>query len=185
MKITIIYPPYSEEAPKNQPNISEVAKNYGIYPSVTLGYVAAIMEQQGHKVQFIDANALSLSREEVIRQIKSFSPDMLAFTITTYIFHQTIEYISHIKEQTHLPILAGGVHVELYPKETMHYKAIDYAIMGEADEALPDFLDAYEKGRDLSTVQSLVYRDKGGNVIVNPLRPLVQDISKTPFPARH
>ncbi|HLD11208.1 MAG TPA: radical SAM protein [Candidatus Nanoarchaeia archaeon] len=184
MKICIIYLKYSEEAPKNQPSVKVVAQNYGIYPSVTLGYVAAIAEKAGHNVKFIDANALNLSNQDVIKEINLFKPNILAFTITTYLFHQTIEAIREIKQKTNTPVLVGGVHVSLYPKETLTYKEIDYALIGEAETCLPEFLEALEKNQDFSKVKSLCYKENN-EIKINELSIQEMDINKVLFPARH
>ena len=83
--------------------IKEVADNYGVFPPLSLAYVAAIEEKAGHDVQLIDANALKLTKEQTLRKIKNFSPDLLAFTITTYLFHQILEWIGYLKKETNLP----------------------------------------------------------------------------------
>ena len=33
-------------------------------------------------------------------------------------------------------VVIGGVHLEVYPKETLSYKFIDYGIIGEGEEAI-------------------------------------------------
>lgn len=182
MKICVIYPPY--QTIKYEPSIKEISNNYGVYPSLSLGYAAAIMEEAGHKIRYIDAEALNLTKEETLKQIIGFKPDLLCFTVTTYLFHQNLEWISYLKENTNIPILVGGVHVGIYPKETLFHKQIDYGYMGEAEIHLPKFLDALEKGKSLKKISNIVYREKE-KIIINEKGPVLEDIDKSPFPARH
>ena len=185
MKICLVYPPY--QTIKYEPSIKAISDNYGCYPSLSLGYTAAIMEQGGHQVRFIDAAALELTKEEVLKEIKAFHPDLIGFSITTYLFHQTMQWIDYIKEHIDVPILVGGVHLGIYPKETFSNKSIDYGYMGESEIHLNKFLDALEKGKSLKGLNNIVYRSKDSSthIMVNNIGPTIDNLNDTPFPARH
>lgn len=58
---------------------------------------------------------------------------------------------------------------------------IDYAISGEADLALPEFLVALGEQRDPATVPGVVCR-RNGTVSVSPPRPLLRDLDALPIP---
>lgn len=182
MRISLIYPPF--QTIKYETGIRAISDNYGVYPPLNLAYVAAVVEQEGHKLQFIDANALQLTKEEVLTQVKQFKPDLIGFTVTTLMIHQNVDWINYIKENTNIPVIVGGVHVGLYPLETMHHKAIDYAYIGDSEINLPKFLDAFEKGKSMKNILSIVYRDNG-KVIMNKVGPVIEDLDKTPFVPRH
>ena len=124
MRIALIYPPFGNI--ENQPNIKAVADNYGLFPPLSLAYVAGILQHAGHEVKMIDANALRLSKLEVLKTVKKFNPDLLAFTITTYLFYPILRWIKYLKQNTNLKVLIGGVHMGLYPKETLSHQEIDY-----------------------------------------------------------
>lgn len=182
MRIAIIYPPFYHV--ENQPNIKSVDNNYGVYPNISLTYVAAILEKEGHSVIFIDANALKLTKEEVLSQIQKFRPELLCFTVSTYIFHQILSWIRYLKEHTGLPTLVGGVHMSFYPRETFTYKEIDYAVIGEAENTLPKFIDAIERDKNLSDIDGIVYRQGSKTNVNDKVRP-VMDLDSVPLPARH
>jgi len=185
MKICLVYPPY--ETIKYEPSIKAISDNYGIYPSLSLGYTAGILEQGGHKVKLIDVAPLELSKEQVLKEIRLFKPDLIGFSITTYLFHQTMEWINYIKENIpDVPILVGGVHVGIYPNETFTHKTIDYGYMGESEIYLNKFIDALEKGKSLKGLNNIVYRNSSNSSThVNDIGPIVNDLNNTPFPARH
>jgi len=181
-KITLIYPPYGSV--KNEPGIKAVKENYGVFPSLSLAYVGGIIENQGVALQFIDANALQMTLEEVIHRVKKFQPDLIGYTITTYLFYQTLDWVKAIRNATGAPSILGGVHMGIYPKETFTHEEIDFGVVGEAEETLPEFINAYNNGQDLGDVKGLIWR-KNGNVIVNKPRDLFLDVNNSPLPCRH
>ena len=181
MRIALIYPPFGNI--ENQPNIKAVADNYGLFPPLSLAYVAGILQHAGHKVKLIDANALRLSKQGVLKEVRDFSPDLLAFTVTTYLFYPVLEWIKYIKENTDVKVLIGGVHMGLYPKETLSHKEIDYGIIGEAEETLPELINALETKKSLKDIKGICYKERS-KVIVTQKRDLVKDLDKIPFPLR-
>lgn len=182
MKLMLIYTP---TFPKNNwPVFRGQEKSGGLIAPLSLLYVAAIAEKAGHEVAVIDVAAKKLSPDEVIRKIKSYSPDMLGFTMTTYMFHQTLSWIREIKKRTGLPVLVGGQHLNIYSKETMTHKEIDFAVIGEAEITLPKFLHTLGIKESLKGIQGLIFRQKE-KIIFNPPQNKFMNIDKIPFPARH
>ncbi|MBI4100149.1 radical SAM protein [Candidatus Microgenomates bacterium] len=182
MRLALIYTPTFAE--NNWTAIRAQERNLGIIPPLSLLYVAAIAEQAGHQVIIIDTVAQKLSVEDVISELEVFSPDILGFTMTTYMFHQALSWIREIKKRMNLPILIGGQHLGTYPKETMTHKEIDYAVVGEAEITLPQFFETLEKGKSLEGVNGLAFRQNGKTIFNSP-QDKVMEIDKIPFPARH
>jgi radical SAM superfamily enzyme YgiQ (UPF0313 family) len=181
-RISFIYPPYGSV--KNEPGIKAVKENYGVFPSLSMAYVAGLAEKLGYEIQFIDANALDLPLEETIRRVKNFKPDLLAFTVTTYLFYQTYGWVEALREAVGAPTLLGGVHMGIYPEDTFAHPAVDFGCTGEAEMMLPQFLETLNNGGDLSTVAGAVWRD-GDRVVVNQFAELLTDVDSVPFPARN
>jgi len=181
-RISFIYPPYG--IVKNEPGLKAVKENYGVFPSLSLAYVAAVAEKEGVQAQFIDAHALNLTLAETIRRVKSFNPDLLAFTVTTYLFYQTLAWVRALREALTVPTIMGGVHMGIYPEETFSHHSIDFGCIGEAEVVLPQFFAALNNGRDLGKVKGLIWR-AGDRVVGNACAPVLEDINTSPFPARH
>jgi len=181
LKVALVYPPYGPV--RNEPGIKTVKENYGIFPSLSLLYVAGILEEAGCDVLFIDAHAEELTLEETVTRLSAFGPDYVGYTITTYLFFQTMDWIRSIREKIDVPTIVGGVHLSIYPRETLGYSSIDYAVTGEAERALPEMLSALVKGDDLSAVRGIAFRRNEGEIIVTPKAPDC-DVDAAPFPAR-
>ncbi|MFH0864276.1 MAG: radical SAM protein [Candidatus Gottesmanbacteria bacterium] len=182
MRLALIYTPTFAE--KNWATLRAQDKNVGKIAPLSLLYVAAIAEQAGHTVIIIDATVDHRSIDQIINRIKVFSPDLIGFTMTTYMFYQTLSWIKEIKKRIDLPILIGGQHLGTYPAETMTHKEIDYAVIGEAEITLPQLLTAIENGNLLNPVPGIAFRQEG-KVIFTPPQVKFMDINKIPFPSRH
>ncbi len=182
MKIALIYPRITDYPDFTSLRIYR--KNVGIYPPLSLAYVAAVIEKAAHKVIIIDANALNLTLYDIIDRLKSFSPDILGFTATTITFYHLLFYIRQIKRKLNLPVLLGGALIGLYPEEIMRHEEIDYALIGEAESNLEIFLSIFERGGDLRQVSGLCMR-REGEIVINRTTNVIRDIDSVPFPARH
>ncbi len=181
MKICFIFPPFKHKLFSE--NISVVDEEFILPPPIILAWVAAIAKRAGHKVDIIDANALKLSKKEVLEMIKKLSPDILAFRVDTYHFHTNLDWIRFLKNHLDIPVLVGGINLDLYPYETMCHPEIDYAVIGEAIYTLPKLLIALEKKRDLKEIKGIGYR-KNGKIIIQPPSSILANLDEYPFPAR-
>jgi radical SAM superfamily enzyme YgiQ (UPF0313 family) len=183
LKVALVYPPYG--AIKNEPGIKAVKENYGVFPTLSLMYVAGCLEQHNVEVQLIDVNAENLTVEETVARLQEFGPDYVGYTITTYLFYQTLSWVKAIKEKLDIPVIVGGVHMGMYPVESMSHMCLDYGITGEAEATLPQLLDALMKGTELGGLKGLVWRADDGEVIYNGNAPTLANISDAAWPARH
>jgi radical SAM superfamily enzyme YgiQ (UPF0313 family) len=182
LKVALVYPPYGPV--RNEPGIKTVKENYGIFPSLSLLYVAGILEAAGCEVLFLDAHAEDLTLDQTVARLRDFGPDFLGYTLTTYLFFQSMDWIKAIREQVEVPVIVGGVHLSIYPRETLRYPSIDYAVTNEAEVALPELLEALVLRQDLSRVRGIAYQQPDGTVVVTPKQKDC-NVDETPFPARH
>ena len=78
--------------------------------------------------------------------------------------------------------VVGGPHPTFFP-EIIETNEVDIICRGEGDDALPELLNKLQAGEDYSDIPNLWVK-KDGQVIKNPMRPLVQDLDRLPFPDR-
>jgi len=182
MKVSLIFT--SNEL---NPNFSELTfkdDNVGYIPPLTLLSVASILEQEGVEVDVIDMDAEELNYKQAFERIRNFAPDLLGFTISTYSFHYLLGWIKKFRQETGIPTLVGGMHVELYADEIMTYPEIDYIIVGEAEVPLPEFIRAFSNGKNFDGLRSFGYR-KNGKVIIDKTVRNIDDVNSLPVPSRH
>jgi radical SAM superfamily enzyme YgiQ (UPF0313 family) len=75
--------------------------------------------------------------------------------------------------------IAGGIHPTINPEECLEYA--DLVFMGESEGALLELAESFDQGRDYKTIHNIAYRENG-NLVKNPLRPLIDDLDALPFP---
>jgi radical SAM superfamily enzyme YgiQ (UPF0313 family) len=81
-------------------------------------------------------------------------------------------------------IVLGGHHPTELPERAMRCRAVDYAIRGEGEEALPLLVRALKEGRDPENVPGLVRRTASGTLHIGATARLGR-LSDLPLPATH
>ena len=94
-------------------------KRQGVLPPLGLAYIASSLEKAGHCVMLIDAIALALSKEEVQDKIKKFNPKIVGITALTPTVRGALEAAKIVKECGDIITVMGGVHMSIFPKETL------------------------------------------------------------------
>lgn len=182
MRIALVFNPFKYKI--HEENIKIVQKFFGLFPPLSLAWVAAIAEKAGHKVILIDARTLQLSKEETLKILQEFKPDAMGFMMTTYMFQDTLEWIRYLKGHLNIPVIVGGYNLRIYPKESLSHPEIDFGIVEHAYYTLPALLRELEEiTPDFSAVPGLVYKEN--NKIFITEHPLKIDFNQFPNPARH
>lgn len=185
MNVCFLYPPnqmvnkcfYTPSIWKNY------SKNAILAPPLGMVYLAALLREKGYEANFIDANILNLDKNQIIKKLNELKPDYVLYNTITDNLQDTISWIGTIKEEYNKPVIIGGPHMEIYPKETLTHDCIDYGVIGDGWETLPELLDALEHSKDLTKIKGLVFR-KDGEVILTEERQKTVSLEDVPFPAR-
>ncbi|MFC2007799.1 B12-binding domain-containing radical SAM protein [Chloroflexota bacterium] len=150
-----------------------------------LCYVAAALEQAGHRVNLIDADAEGLSQDGIIQRIKEEPFDVVGVTATTPVYSSAKQIIESVKEYNkEILTILGGAHLTVLPAAVMEDCPVDIGVIREGEETVVALLNAVEKGLSLRDVKGIIYRE-GEIVITNEPRPWLENLDSLPFPARH
>ncbi|MDP6931410.1 MAG: radical SAM protein [Myxococcota bacterium] len=182
LRVALVYPPYGPV--RNEPGIKVVKENYGVFPSLSLLYVAGVLEKAGCTVLVLDAHAEELSLEQTVDRLNQFAPTYIGYTLTTYLFFQSMDWIREIRAQLDVPVIVGGVHMSIYGRETLAYPYVDYGVTGEAEIALPQLLTALTRGSPLEDILGIAFKNTNNQAVVTPPAPRI-DPTDAPIPARH
>ncbi|MFH1469537.1 MAG: radical SAM protein [Pseudomonadota bacterium] len=181
MRIAFLFAPYRHKA--FEENVTVVDDEFGVFPPINLAYAAAIAEGAGHEVMLLDANALRLDAAQAGRRIGAFRPDLIACYLSTYMVRDTLAFVREVRREVFAPVLAGGINLLLYPRESMVHAVVDYGLAGHTVHTLPRLLAAIAAGEKPRGIPGACYRD-GQQIVCEPPEPTV-DFSEFPFPARH
>lgn len=155
-------------------------------PPLGLAYIAAVLEENGHAVRIIDAQALGISLPQIKREIEKDQPDVVGVTSTTPTVREALSTIRTAKEACPNAItVMGGPHVSFLPTETLQKcEQLDVACVGEGEQTMLELAQTIERRTSLSNVRGIVYRS-GDHIVKTPPQPLIDDLDSLPFPARH
>ena len=154
----------------------------GTLPALGIGYIASSLEKANHEVDLVDCIALGLSADELRARIRSFAPHVVGVTAMTPTFRGAQEASLIAKEEGAITVM-GGVHMSIYPKETLSHGYIDFGIAGEGEEAMVKLCDALENKLPVDDIRGLVYK-KEGEVHQNGT-VIVEDVDSLPWPSYH
>jgi radical SAM superfamily enzyme YgiQ (UPF0313 family) len=181
MRLGLVFNPFSYKL--HEENLRIVQRFFGLFPPLSLAWVASIAEKAGHEVALIDARTLRLSKEETLARLREFGPDIIGFMMTTYMFRETLEWIRYLKKHLKVPVMVGGYNLRVYPKESVAAEEIDFGCVEHAFYTVPKLLEELEGGRRFADVPGLVYKENG-TTVVTPHEMRI-DFDLFPNPARH
>ena len=169
MNVLFIYP-------VNPPELFTIQFSQGI------GFLSAALKKAGHKTDLL--LLYDVNKKDIAKKIAGFRPDLIAISSVTDQIELSKDIIKHIYEKYKLPIILGGVHPTVKPEECIRIPHLIGICIGEADEALPEFVDLLERKKDYTKTMNFWFK-KDKKIIRNQVRPLIQNLDKLPFPDRN
>lgn len=176
MNVLLVNPSYAKKI---------YQKPFSVQPPIGLAYLAAYLEEKGIPTEILDANAMLLSVEEIVKQAVNSRASVIGLSSVTSTIYLTYEIAKGIKGFANKTIIVGGPHVSFTAKETLsECSSIDIVVRGEGEETLWEVLEKMEKGESVCGVRGISFR-QDGKVVSTEERPQINPIDKIPFPAYH
>lgn len=149
-----------------------------------LAYIAAVVRKEGYEIKILDAEALDLNDDEVLKVIDHYGPSVIGFGVKTPSINKVFNLCSRIKKNfPDKTIVLGGPHPTALPNEAIEKDSVDFVVMGEGEFSFLDLVRELEKKKkNFSNIQSLVFKEKG-KVIINQRRGPIKDLDSLPYPA--
>ncbi len=171
MKVLFVYPDFPANA--------DSSPRHGFY-SEGLASLSAILKDAGHNVSLYHLTNPA-SEEEFKKKMEEVQPDLTAFSVRTTIFSYVQEYAKWAKEASNTVTICGGYHPTIAPEESINAEGVDIIAVGEGEGALQDLCQKMEKRESFDKVANLWIK-KNGDIIRNPVRPLIEDLDTIPIP---
>ena len=164
------------------------------WPVIPFGLlcVATNLEKSGfHNVHFLDLCFSTDCRSDITRAIRSFIPDVIGISIRNiddtggYSVHFLLEdvkndVIDNCKKEFNGPIVIGGPSVGISGREMLDYFDLEYAIKGDGEAVMADFVSRVSGKQPLEDLQGLIIRREKTIILDNePMR--VEDLDSLPF----
>lgn len=166
------------------------------YENLAIEYLSALVKRDGHETAlffepalfhnfFYDSNFLHDRffnfRAKILTKLAAWKPDVIAFSVISDNYRWTLEMAREAKRLTGARIIFGGVHPTSSPDRTLAEGTPDFIVVGEAEGAFPELINALAAGADPSAIANAGGRGAGGTWL-NPPRPLIKDLDSLPFP---
>jgi len=153
------------------------------FPPIGIETLAPVVRERGHEVEMFDTCHPEMKEPRIARRVVDEKPDAVAISFlstTSYPAARSMaRAIKAVSPDT--PIIAGGVFATMNSVNVLEdCPWFDSIGPGEGEDLLPDWLENLDAPE---SVIGLVWR-RGDKIVVNPPRPLLQDLDKYPFPDR-
>jgi anaerobic magnesium-protoporphyrin IX monomethyl ester cyclase len=143
-----------------------------------ISYLSSIARSLGHRT-----DVCVLTEDDPVDLAGRFRPDVLAFSLTSGYHDRYLRLNERLKKVLPDAIsVIGGPHATFFP-EVIERDGVDVVVVGEGEDAFRELITCIERGADYTAVPNVWAKTRDG-VARNPVRPLIQDLDRIPFPDR-
>jgi anaerobic magnesium-protoporphyrin IX monomethyl ester cyclase len=170
MRVAVIYPEVLDMA-----RYRERRKEFPPFGAL---YIAGAVEQAGHEVAIFKIDPTCM-----VHDLTEF--DAIAYSISaSATFNLFIECMARSPIRDGTLLMAGGVHVNLLPEQTLRDLGVDVVGIGEGEDTIVEILE-HARDRDFSGINGVGYLDADDRFVTTPKRMIAKNIDRFPLPARH
>lgn len=111
-----------------------------------------------------------MERDELSSVIRSFCPDIVAFSGITGSHKYYLEAAKKIKDMVGsiVKIIVGGPHFTFFPGEILRNDCIDALCVGEGDDAWVEWLRALDGDGNSNEIPNIVTRENANRILMAP-----------------
>lgn len=144
MKILLLFPPQDQIVSPGY--MKAIQEGLGFLPSLGLLYLATyLQERTHHQVDLLDAYAARMTFDDVEAYIRRTQPDAVGVGAMTFTLIDAVDAARVVKRvDPSIPVIMGGPHTALFPRESVDLPPVDYVVMGEGEVPLALLLDRLE-----------------------------------------
>ncbi|PJE57909.1 MAG: hypothetical protein COU81_03535 [Candidatus Portnoybacteria bacterium CG10_big_fil_rev_8_21_14_0_10_36_7] len=165
----------------------ELEEQRGIYPPLGLAYIAAILEKNDYQVTIIDCDTETNYRDKIQDTCYELKPQIVGFYAMTWSYILAKEIATQVKNiDKKIITILGGPNVTSMPHSSLKLGEFDFGVLGEGEKTIIELLEKIDGKKNIpyEKILGLAFK-KDEAVIVNGLRPLINDLDTLPYPARH
>jgi radical SAM superfamily enzyme YgiQ (UPF0313 family) len=200
MKVCLISAPTANQFDHKAVSETEAARIMGELAPVGILSLAAVLEAKGLQPEVVDLNRVYYDWRQKSKQNETdfcrfagawFAGrdfDFFGFSTVCSSYPLTLRIAAEVKRAHPESVVAlGGPQASVVDVSTMRaYPFIDLVVRGEAEQTLPDLVDALAASSSLGAVPGITFRrNEDGEIVRTPDAPLVLDLDALPFPAFH
>ncbi|SNB47010.1 radical SAM protein [Geobacter sp. DSM 9736] len=109
--------------------------------------------------------------DDLLEFVRTKRPNLIGFTVFSQAKDLNFRLASAIKERfPEIPIIMGGIHINIEPTEVLQEAFVDYICVGEGDEAIVDLATRLATGKSVTDCPN-IWGKADGAIWRNPPRP--------------
>ncbi|MGD8386092.1 MAG: cobalamin-dependent protein [Desulfobacteraceae bacterium] len=179
MNVLLVYPPVLQERVHQE----EVA-----VPPIGLYYVGALLRENGHDVEILNAHALGERPGDVEDALIRVRPDVVGFSVLHANRWGALDLARLAKRVVPgVQVVFGGVGTTfLWEQLLAHTGVVDYVVRGEGERTFLELVGHLERGEDSlpGHIHGLAFL-KHGHPFKTPDAPRIKDLDSLPNPAKY
>jgi len=198
MKVCLISAPTANQFSNGLVGETDAARIMGELAPVGILSLAAVLEANGLEPEVVDLNRIyyewrrhsNTDESDFCSFAGSYFAarecDFFGFSTVCSSYPLTIRIAAEVKRLHPESVVAlGGPQASVVDLATMRaYPFVDLVVRGEAEQTLPDLVDALVSSSSLAQIPGLTFR-LGAEIQRNPDAPVILDLDSLPFPAFH
>jgi radical SAM superfamily enzyme YgiQ (UPF0313 family) len=156
------------------------------WPPLGLLQIGAVLENNGENVKLIDLTLREMTDYKLKEELISGKFVIVGLTGFITDYDEVIRISKIVKKN--LPkaiIILGGPISIVFPEKILKNSPINIIVKNEGEVTIKNLVEVIKKHGNLRQVKGIVYKDEKGLIVNNKNRPLIKDLDKLPFPARH
>lgn len=181
MRVFLVNPPLHDlhfSRPQRSPG---VIKSGTMYYPYWLAHAAALLEKNGHEIFLLDCPADGISRNDLLRQITNFSPDMVVVESSTPSFNYDQKTVSFLKKNHNCKYVMTGTHSTIEWEITLlENRQLDFVAIGEYDFTLLELANCLANKDDPADVAGLAFLHNN-KPIQTAVRLPIENMDKLPW----
>ena len=189
MKVCFINPPFKAEYGKfsRESRSPSIGHSGVLYYPLWLIYSAAVTEEDGNEIAFIDAPAKRLNIEQAMERVKKEAADAKLFVLDTSTpsIYSDVMFGGELKKSyPDAKVMLVGTHPSATAQETMEIAdTTDIIARHEYDYIVRDTVRALREGNSLNDVAGITYRDEKNSIIHNKDAEHIEELDAIPAAA--
>jgi B12-binding domain/radical SAM domain protein len=173
--------------------ISDVVPSTPIFEFYPIGFVSLseYLERHGFRVRIVNValKMLKHRRFDVEAFIASLNPRLFGLDLHWMAHIQGALAMAEIVKRFHpqTPVILGGLSATYFHQEILErYQQVDFVARGDStEEPLRQLLESLKQGGDLADIPNLSWRNRNGELSINPLSYVPENLDHITIDYRH
>ncbi|HOK08850.1 MAG TPA: radical SAM protein [Candidatus Hydrogenedens sp.] len=145
-----------------------------------------ILLERGYDSNLLYLNRFNKENKRMLDALKGFvrdlNPSWVGISVTASEFHDAKEITYFLKREfDSFPVIWGGIQATTAVERCV--QIADYLCVGEGEQTVVDICEALTYGKPLKDINNLAWFEDG-EIKVNPLNPIIEDLDSLPFVPR-